>query len=59
MTGSADKTIKLWDIQQLKKQEPCVQTIIGHEGSVIALKFFKTKNHLISSSSDKTIRIWR
>eukprot|EP01022_Parablepharisma_sp_SALTPOND_P000923 TRINITY_DN105264_c0_g1_i1.p1 TRINITY_DN105264_c0_g1~~TRINITY_DN105264_c0_g1_i1.p1 ORF type:complete len:615 (+),score=41.76 TRINITY_DN105264_c0_g1_i1:86-1846(+) len=57
ITGSADRTIKMWDVAQYKG-DSCVQTIVGHQGSVIALKYLKSHKVLISSSSDKTIRMW-
>ncbi len=34
MTGSADRTIKLWEPKHAKEQNPCVQTLIGHGGTV-------------------------
>jgi len=57
ITGSADRTIKMWDVTQYKG-ESCVQTIVGHHGSVIALKYMPAHKILISTSSDKTIRMW-
>lgn len=37
ISGSADRTIKLWEPKHAKEQNPCVQTIIGHGGTVCSL----------------------
>lgn len=57
ITGSADRTIKMWDVAQYKA-EPCVQTIVGHQGSILSLKYLRTHKILVSSSSDRTVRMW-
>ncbi len=57
ITGSADRTIKMWDVSQYKG-DACVQTIVGHHGSILALKYMKVHKILISSSSDRTVRMW-
>jgi WD40 repeat protein len=53
ITGSADQTIKLWDIEKAQ----CIKTLIGHSHSIDTLKLLQN-GHLISGSRDKTIRIW-
>jgi WD40 repeat protein len=58
ITGSADRCIKLWDCK-LQKVEPCIQTLMGHSGSVLQIKFIPQVRQLVSSSSDRTLRIWR
>ncbi len=51
ISGSYDKTIKIWDIESGK----CIKTLEGHTAYVrsVAIK----DNLIISSSDDKTIRI--
>lgn len=58
ITGSADRTIKLWEPKNVKTN-PCFQTIIGHGGTVISMTYVKKVELLISSSTDRTMRIWR
>lgn len=36
ITGSADRTIKLWEPKNTKSN-PCFQTIIGHGGTIISM----------------------
>ena len=58
ITGSADRSIKIWDPNPIKG-DPCVQTLIGHGGSVLEMKYIPSTSHLITTSTDKSIRIWR
>jgi WD40 repeat protein len=53
-SASADKTIKLWDLDTLE----CLKTITGHEDSVRSLISGKNDDQLISGSSDKFIKVW-
>lgn len=57
ITGSSDRTIKLWDSDP--KTKDVVQTIVGHGGTVVALCYSRHNDTLFSSSNDKTIRIWK
>ncbi|XP_064629049.1 uncharacterized protein LOC135488385 [Lineus longissimus] len=53
VTGSLDRTIKLWDI----KTGNLLQTLRGHLKGVWCLQFF-TDSLLVSGSYDCTLRIW-
>ena len=51
-SGSADKTIKLWNTETGE----CIKTFVGHTGSIFGLE--SSENfELISCSNDKTIKI--
>jgi WD40 repeat protein len=50
-TGSADKTIRLWDATG-----KAVRTLSGHEGPVACLAW--GEKALASGSSDRTVRLW-
>ncbi|KAJ1722017.1 hypothetical protein LPJ53_003512 [Coemansia erecta] len=52
VTGSRDRTIKIWDSQTLQ----CVRTMTGHEASVLCLKYDRTT--MVTGSSDSTVIIW-
>lgn len=52
-TASFDHTIKIWDISK----RTLVQSLEGHNSSVINV-IYHSDGYLISSSNDKTIKIW-
>ncbi len=53
-SGSADQTIKIWDLRTGK----LVSTLSAHTGTVKDLLFTPDGKRLISASSDKTVKIW-
>ena len=58
LTGSADASIKVWDVKlQVQETHVCVQTLVGHTGTVTAL--VHKSSCILSSSTDCTIRIWK
>lgn len=53
ITGSKDKTIKVWD----ERKNKCTTTLVGHRGSVVSL--YKLHWNTITSGSDNgVIRFW-
>lgn len=58
ISASADRTIKLWEPKNTKTNK-CFQTIIGHTGSILDMVFIQKVQLLVTSSTDKTMRIWR
>jgi len=53
LTGSDDKTIKLWDIATAKE----TRTYYSHKGKVNAIEFI-SETLFLSASSDSTIKLW-
>jgi WD40 repeat protein len=53
-SGSADQTIKLWDLE--KTQE--LKTLRGHQSIIESVIFIPHQPNLISASWDYTMRIW-
>ncbi|KAF0542995.1 putative platelet-activating factor acetylhydrolase ib alpha subunit [Gigaspora margarita] len=53
VTGSRDKTIKVWD-----STGQCVKTLVGHDNWVRGLVFHSNGKYLLSASDDKTLKIW-
>ncbi len=53
ISGSSDKTIKVWDLTTFK----LVKTLEGHTGIVHSLAIGKEKGRLFSGSDDKCIRV--
>ncbi|KZV84351.1 WD40 repeat-like protein [Exidia glandulosa HHB12029] len=57
-SGSADTTIRLWDITDAGDPKPSGDVLKGHTNAVIALAFFSDGRRLLSGSWDSTMRIW-
>ncbi|EQC29715.1 hypothetical protein SDRG_12487 [Saprolegnia diclina VS20] len=56
-SGSADRTIKLWDATSTASLEAgCVQTLNGHGGTITVLRM--AGSTLLSGSLDRTIKVW-
>lgn len=59
-SGGVDGVIKFWNTEmEEQKESHYITSIFGHKGTVLALAFSKTRNILISSSTDMTIKFWR
>ncbi len=54
MSGSADKTIKIWNVDN----EKCLKTLRGHQEDVWRTIYSPDGKFIISGSWDKTIKIW-
>ncbi len=54
LSGSSDKTIKIWDEQT----ESNIKTFYGHNDSISSLYYSFDDKKIVSGSSDKTIKIW-
>jgi WD40 repeat protein len=59
-SGGVDGTIKFWntDVDD-QKANHYITTIFGHKSTILSLVFSRTKNLIISSSTDMTIRVWK
>jgi WD40 repeat protein len=62
-TGSGNPTIQLWNVSPESNpasntQESPHQTLTGHSGEIASLAFTPDSQILISSSADKTIKLW-
>nr|WP_322685973.1 caspase family protein [Nostoc sp. DedQUE07]MDZ8132322.1 caspase family protein [Nostoc sp. DedQUE07] len=54
ISGSDDKTLRLWDLNGL----PIGQPFVGHEDGVKSVAFSPDGQRIISGSDDKTLRLW-
>jgi WD40 repeat protein len=50
--------VKLWEPKK-NHANKCFQTIIGHSGSILDMVYIDKVQLLVTSSTDKTMRIWR
>ena len=57
ISGSADRTIKIWDTDPKSKE--VVQTLTGHNGTIMCMTYSKKSDTIFTGSTDKTLRIWK
>ena len=54
LTGSVDKTIKVWNV----KKKCCIQTLISHFDAVYSLCIID-KDKFVTGGKDQEIIIWK
>ncbi|MBW2621798.1 MAG: protein kinase, partial [Deltaproteobacteria bacterium] len=54
LSGSADRTLKLWDIISNR----CVKTLYGHTAAVNSVSLNHRKGLALSGGADKSLRLW-
>ena len=57
-SGGVDGTIKFWNTDDSPKESSYITTIFAHKTTVLALAFTRSRNILVSSSTDMSIKIW-
>eukprot|EP00656_Telonema_subtile_P020501 TRINITY_DN2161_c0_g1_i1.p1 TRINITY_DN2161_c0_g1~~TRINITY_DN2161_c0_g1_i1.p1 ORF type:complete len:516 (+),score=127.56 TRINITY_DN2161_c0_g1_i1:77-1624(+) len=57
-TGSADRSIKIWDLTLKDQDKACVQTISEHDGTVLGLCSFDSERMLVSCGTDRKVKVW-
>ena len=55
VSGSEDKTIRVWDAETGKEIIP---PLVGHSNIVYSVAFSPDGKKIVSGSEDKSIRIW-
>jgi len=54
VSGSEDKTIRMWDVKTGKK----LTRYMGHAGAVTCVAVSPSGEHILSASTDHSIRLW-
>ncbi|MDQ2882329.1 MAG: TIR domain-containing protein, partial [Actinomycetota bacterium] len=57
-SGSADDTVRLWNVADPAHPMPLGQPLIGHTGFVYSVVFSPDGHTLASGSADSTVRLW-
>ncbi|MGH3927525.1 MAG: WD40 repeat domain-containing protein, partial [Pseudonocardiaceae bacterium] len=57
-TGSADRTVRLWNVTDPAHPTPLGQPLTGHTNFVESVVFSPDGHTLASGSADQTIRLW-
>jgi len=59
-TGSGDKTVKLWRLDNPDgSAATCVATLEGHNSSIMSVAFHQRLPFLVTGSEDSTIKLWK
>jgi TIR domain/WD domain, G-beta repeat len=57
-TGSADRTVRLWDLSDRNQPHPLGAPLTGHTSTVEGVAFAPDGRTLATTSDDQTIRLW-
>ena len=55
LSGSVDKTVRLWDLRSGGK---CVRTMVGHTSTVLSVDMDGNCRAAVSGSKDTTVKLW-
>ena len=58
VTGSVDKTVKIWKKDSVSEKYSCVQTISDHGSSINCIAAAPGSRILATGSADSTVKIW-
>ncbi len=59
LSGSADKTIRVWRLSRISVLPELVTILEGHSGSVNCLAVFSDSSVVVSGAADGTLKVWR
>ena len=58
ITGSSDKTVRIWRLEGEGRNWECVQVLEGHAGSVNAVATLEEKEVFVSGAADGSCKVW-
>jgi elongator complex protein 2 len=59
LSGSVDKTLRIWSKDSASGQYSCIQTLSGHESSINCIAVSSRSSKIFASgSADGTVKIW-
>src|SRR5262249_9185451 len=64
VSGSLDMSVKIWRVPETRSNEEvkvgtCVMTLKGHTDTVNSVAYSPDGQHIASSGSDRSVKIWR
>lgn len=59
LTASADKTARLWCVNDEMENTLCSQVLTGHDNEVFSCAFNYSADAILTASKDNTCKIWR
>ncbi|CAO1438001.1 unnamed protein product [Diamesa serratosioi] len=59
LTASADKTARLWCVNDEMEKSLCSQVLTGHDNEVFSCAFNYSADAILTASKDNTCKIWR
>lgn len=58
LSGSVDKTVRIWKKDPSSQQYSCIQTILDHANSINCIAVTAGSKIFVTGSADATIKIW-
>ena len=59
VTGSFDKTLKIWEISSLDGETHVSQTLEGHKVSIMDVSISNEDKYIISADQGGSIKVWK
>lgn len=59
LSGSADKSIRLWRLYSLPLDYEQIEILNGHEGSINTIAVSPGSNVFVTGAADATVKVWR
>ncbi|KAI9641373.1 Elongator subunit elp2 [Ciborinia camelliae] len=59
LSGSVDKTVRIWKLDEVSKSYTCIQTITDHESTINCIAVTKGSNIFATGSADAIVKIWK
>lgn len=58
ISGSLDKTLRLWQLGGDRAKNPCIQVFSGHKDFVLSVATTPDDRWIVSGSKDRSVQFW-